>query len=442
MALLLKEMLPVLDCDTPALTEAVELADCVLLELTVLLEVREPVPVPLLEEELVGEDVGVGTAVTLAVKEILPVAEALSPSTSDGTEEELCEAVMLPVLLDVGVGVPVLLGVGLPVLVPLGVCAAVTLADREVLAVLEGEAPGEREAVGVPERETLALTVLLEVTEAVPVPEEVGVPVAVAVGVAAAVALPEKEMLPVAEALAPKDREAVGEELTEEVPEGVEVALRVGVDVGVGLALGVTVGLALAVEVEEPDTAGGMNLLGEALVELEAEREEAPLEAGDWVLAALPLRVAAEVREAAREAVEEGVAASDTEPVREEVATAVPVGSVLAEVMEDAVDVTEAEAVGLTDTSREAESTGDRVLLLVTAPAVPEGALPVRAGEVLGAALPVAGAEAVAMKEVAPEAVPVPLCAEERDGCSVAVAAALRVASPAVGVAPAVTESS
>ena len=152
--------------------------------------------------------------------------------------------------------------------------------------------------------------------------------------------------------------------------------------------------------------------------------------------------MAADVGEAARVAVKEGELASDTELTRVTVATGVSVDSLLAEVMEDEEDETEAEAVGLADTCREAESAEDSVPLRVTAPAVAEGALPVRAGEVVGAVLPEAGAEAVAVAVAAPEAVPLPLCAEEREDCGVAVAAALRVASPAVGVAPAVAETS
>ncbi len=121
------------------------------------------------------------------------------------------EALTLLVAVGVGVGVPD--PVELPVVVPEDVNDAVALLDREVLPLVDGEAPVEIEAVGVAEGVVLVLSVLEEVTEAVPVPVLVSVPVGVGVGVGAAVTLPDQERLPVAEALAPGRRVTADEGL-------------------------------------------------------------------------------------------------------------------------------------------------------------------------------------------------------------------------------------
>jgi hypothetical protein len=161
-----------------------------------------------------------------ALPESVEVGVAVGVEGAVGVEVGVRGA--LAVLLAVGVEVGVLVPVELPVPVLVGVCGAVALLDREVLALLEGEAPAVRDAVGVAEMVVLALTVLLVVSEAVPVPVPVGEPEGVGVGVRAAVALPEKEVLLVAEALAPSERDAVGLVL------GEEGALTVLLGVGVG----------------------------------------------------------------------------------------------------------------------------------------------------------------------------------------------------------------
>jgi len=133
-------------------------------------------------------------------------------------------------------GVQVLDPVGLTVIVgellvdPL--LLLVMLAVPLLEAVLLGEAPEDREAVGLTELDKggvpLALTVLLPlwVAEAVPLPVELLLPVPLSVGVgdkvAGGVALPLRELLPLVEAEAPAVREAVGELDRVEEPERVE----------------------------------------------------------------------------------------------------------------------------------------------------------------------------------------------------------------------------
>ena len=96
---------------------------------------------------------------------------------------------------------------------------------KDTLAVFEGLAPCEREAVGEKDTVELADSVVDGVNEAVPVPEPVGDDVDVGVGVDIEVTLPLNEILAVFEGLAPCVREAVGEkeivELADSVVDGV-----------------------------------------------------------------------------------------------------------------------------------------------------------------------------------------------------------------------------
>lgn len=231
-----------------------------------------------------------------------------------------------------------------------GVCAAVAEEDREVLPVFEGDTPAVSVAVGLAEGVVLVLRVLLEVNEAVPVPETVGVPVGVPVGVGAAVALPENELLPDAEALAPMLSEAVGDELLEEVPEGVGEELKVGLVVGVRVALGVPVPLALAVGVAEPDAATGMGLLGSVLTEAEADCENRPLGTAEREKGALTLAEAEAEYGAERRAVCDGVVEAVAVPILgEKDGLAVCVCSLEAAEDSEAEAVTETEGVALVD---------------------------------------------------------------------------------------------
>jgi hypothetical protein len=118
--LLVREVLAVTEGDTPAVSEAVRVAEGEVLVLTVLLEVIEAVSEPEPVGVPVAVGVGVAAAVTLEDQELLPEEEALAPGGSDGATEELVEEVALAVPLEVGVGVSVLLPVELPVPVPEG----------------------------------------------------------------------------------------------------------------------------------------------------------------------------------------------------------------------------------------------------------------------------------------------------------------------------------
>ncbi len=91
---------------------------------------------------------------------------------------------------------------------------SVWAAEREVLAVLEGEAPFVSEAVGEDDTVEVAESVVLGERVAVPVTEGVGE------GVLAL----EREVLPVLEGAAPRASEAVGEGDTVELAESVALS--------------------------------------------------------------------------------------------------------------------------------------------------------------------------------------------------------------------------
>jgi hypothetical protein len=84
----------------------------------------------------------------------------------------------------------VALGVGEPVLLLEVVCDGVALEVRDVLPVLEGDAPAVSEAVADAESVLEADRVELGVGAGVPLPEPVDDPVGVCVGVTVAVLLP------------------------------------------------------------------------------------------------------------------------------------------------------------------------------------------------------------------------------------------------------------
>jgi hypothetical protein len=130
------------------------------------------------------------------------------------------------VVLGVKEAVPVPEGVGLPVEVGLGVGEGVPLLDSDVLPLLEAEAPAVREAVGEADTVELLETVVLGVKEAVPVPEGVGLPVEVGLGVGGGVPLLDSDVLPLLEAEAPAVREAVGDADTVELLETVVLGVK------------------------------------------------------------------------------------------------------------------------------------------------------------------------------------------------------------------------
>jgi hypothetical protein len=169
-----RELLPVLEADSPVEIEAVADTVSVLLPLNVEEGVLEAVPVPL--EVEVPLDVGVGVAggVEEAEKEALPEALGDAPWEREGVGERL--TVLLPLSVEDGVvaPVPVPLLVGLPVEEGEGDCVPVGLEDKELLPVLEAESPFEMEAVGE------AVIVLLPLTTEEGLPEGVPLPLGVA----------------------------------------------------------------------------------------------------------------------------------------------------------------------------------------------------------------------------------------------------------------------
>jgi len=175
-------------------------------------------------------------------------------------------------------GVPVALRVPVPVALLLGVPLVVALALREVLPVLEGDAPLERDAVGDGETVVLPLRVVVAESEEVPVGVAVPVPVIVLLGVCGAVALALRELEPVLEADAPEESDGVGDELVAELPlrvvegvtEAVPVPVLVGVTVGVPLLVELAVTLLLndAEPVLEDDAPAVSEGVGDELVVL------------------------------------------------------------------------------------------------------------------------------------------------------------------------------
>ena len=169
-----REALPLLEGDTPLVRDAVGEDDCVLLPLTVGLAVAAPVPLPVGEAVLVGEEEGVEEPVSEAVMETVPVLEAEAPRVTVAVGLE--DTVPLPLSVEEGVkdGVPLPVAVGEPDGVPVPLCDGVAQLLRDWLAVLEGDAPAVTEAVGDEERVLLPLAVVLGVNGGVPVGERVG----------------------------------------------------------------------------------------------------------------------------------------------------------------------------------------------------------------------------------------------------------------------------
>jgi hypothetical protein len=150
----------------------------------------------------------------------------------------------------VKLAVPVPVPVGVEVLVGLGVGGGVPLLEREVLPVLDDEAPLVREAVGEALTVELAESVGEGVREPVPLPLLVSVPEGVAVGVMEAAVLLERGTLGVLLAGAPAVRDAVGDADWVELPESVVEG------VAWGVARGVAEGE--SVEVVEEPVGGGV----------------------------------------------------------------------------------------------------------------------------------------------------------------------------------------
>ena len=169
------------------------------------------------------------------------MVEGEAPTEREAVGEAL--TVLLEESVDEGVGaaVPVPETVGVGDRVALGVGCGVPLLDCELLPVMEGEAPTERDAVGEALTVLLAESVEEGVGAAVPVPDTVGVGDRVALGVGCGVPLLDCELLPVAEGEAPTEREAVGEALVVPLAESVEEGVGAGVPVPLVVELPVEV---------------------------------------------------------------------------------------------------------------------------------------------------------------------------------------------------------
>ena len=92
--------------------------------------------------------VAVGVAVSLLEKERIPVLLAEGPSANDAVGENDTVELAESVVLGVKEAVPVAEGMGEPVEVGVGELGGVALVDRELLPVLLPEAPSANEAVG------------------------------------------------------------------------------------------------------------------------------------------------------------------------------------------------------------------------------------------------------------------------------------------------------
>ena len=166
-----------MEAEAPADSEAVGLCESVLLPLTVEDAVIDPVPLPVEVGEPVALFVPVGDGVLDAVLESLPVLEGDAPAVIEAVGDS--EAVPLPLNVEVGVPdeVPEPDDVGVLVAVPVGERLKGE-AELDALGLLEGEAPEERDDVGLAVTVVLALTVEDAVEDPVPLPVEVGEPVA------------------------------------------------------------------------------------------------------------------------------------------------------------------------------------------------------------------------------------------------------------------------
>ena len=181
----------------------------------------------------VNEEVGDG------VRDVEDVMEGLAPIERDDVGDtvtlEDSEGVVDTVEGGDVVGVVVDEGVA----VGDGVKLAVTDADSELLAVLEGEAPTVKDDVGDNVTVELPLIVPLGVTCAVPLPLCVGEEVAVGEGVELAVTDADSELLAVLEGDAPTVQDDVGDNVTVELPLivllGVTCAVTVSIRVGEGV---------------------------------------------------------------------------------------------------------------------------------------------------------------------------------------------------------------
>jgi len=194
--------------------------------------------------------------VTFAESETVPEFEGDAPRVREAVEDIVRLAETVNVVVGVMEAVPVLVAVEDAVGVAVGVCVPVELLEKDTLAELDGDAPIVSDPVGDTEMVVLSLCVVEGVKEPVPVDVTVDVPVGEGVDEEVGDKLGVVEALPETEALAPVEREAVGEEDTVEVVVSVVVGVMEAVPVLVAVedAVGVAVGVCVPVELLEKDT--------------------------------------------------------------------------------------------------------------------------------------------------------------------------------------------
>jgi hypothetical protein len=193
--------------------------------------------------------------------------------------------------------------------------------SADQVEVLEGEAPRDSVAVGLPVTVLLVLMEVLAVTLEDCVGEAELLAVGVGEGVARALALPESDTEAELEGLAPAVKDAVGEALTvalplpvvDGVPLPLPVALPVALPVGVCVALCVGVALADCDWLGEIDGDAPRESVAEGVALCEAVRESVV----EGLLGGMAVGLAVAVGELVGEAVCEGdtLAEPDTLPV-------------------------------------------------------------------------------------------------------------------------------
>ena len=260
-----------------------------------------PAPTPMNENAIVSTRFA-APAETASVAAGGPLAPALrgeggAPCVRVAVGVTVPEGDALPVGVPEGVAVPVAEGVG----------GGVTLPERDVVLVVEGDAPWDRVAVG--DAVMVALAVVVE--EGVGPGEGVAVPVSVPVALPVGVCVPEGVALfdtePVAEGGAPAGSDGAGVALVVPRPLSVAEGVGCGVPVGVGVALpvlepvGVGVGVAGALPLTLPVTEG------------DASRDSVAV--GVALFVALPLTVELPVAGGVGVPVAEGVGVGGAVPV-------------------------------------------------------------------------------------------------------------------------------
>ena len=171
----------------------------------------------------------------------------------EGEAPRVSDAVALALTVEEALGVHVDVGVAEPVALPVGV--GVELLEREMLGVMLGDAPAVRLGVALRDCVKDALTVDVGVDVGVPVELGVSLPVGLDEALPVAVLLPVPLSLPVTLAEAPRLSEDVGEEDCVLLPDRVEDGVVAGVLLLVPVAVPVSegVGVAEAVQLDESD---------------------------------------------------------------------------------------------------------------------------------------------------------------------------------------------